>query len=138
MVLAILLILYVGFAYGRPPRLIKHFLHSHIGKVIGLAGLFLLSMHVQAGVTMLAAIALLISMPAFEFFTNNQPGATSEFAKAPGKNIQERKAPHIDVESQLRKPTVAALVPAHPTPNKKKKPLKPHEAEVPHAARSIH
>jgi hypothetical protein len=111
MMLAVALILYIAFAYGYPPQAITSLLSSVPGKIAGLAGQVMLSRYVRPGVTMLAAIALLVSMPEWEFLENKAAGARDTVGQAPGRNVQARKAPRVDTESGLRAQPAAARPP---------------------------
>lgn len=110
MVFGILLILYIAFAYGNPPSYLSQFLESTVGKIVALGFLLVSSLYLHAGVLMLLAIAILITIPSFEFFENKGEGSHDVTPKAPGKNIQERKAPIVDIESQLRKAPISSAV----------------------------
>lgn len=110
MVFGLFLILYIAFAYGNPPAYLSQFLESTVGKIVALGFLLISGLYLNAGVLMLLAIAVLITIPSFEFFENNNEGKHDVSPKAPGKNIQERKAPIVDIESKLRKAPISSAV----------------------------
>jgi hypothetical protein len=136
-VLCILLILYISFAYGQPPSFLVNILTSVPGKIVALGGLVAASFHLNTATTMLLAIAILISLPEWEFFESKKKGMAEEGARdtqatAPGKNIQPRRAPHVDTESTLRRPKITTDLPAHPSKNgAPKKPNPKLKAHVP-------
>lgn len=101
---ALMLVLYIAFAYNHIPQPIAEGLASVPGKIVAGMLVFLAAFAFHPSVTLLFMLAVLMSVPGVELYAN-APGEPHR--KAPGKNIQARKAPVIDTESKLRKANIA-------------------------------
>ena len=98
MFVALLLVLYIAFAYGNIPPAVAETLSSVTGKIVIAAAIFLLAFVLHPSVTLLLVLATVMSIPGVELYAN--PGDMHK--KASGKNVQARKAPLIDTESKLK------------------------------------
>lgn len=109
-ILCAFFILYTALAYGNPPEFMTGLLGTPAGKLLVLSMLALLTMFTSPLVGLFGVLALVISLPSLEYFQDkSKDGKTDKLAKPTvGKNVQERKAQHTDMESQLRKPKATA------------------------------
>lgn len=103
-------IVYTVVAYGNPPQAIANLLASPAGKLLVLSLLALISMFTSPLVGLFGVLAVVISLPHLEYFSDKtKDGAADKHLKpSVGKNVQERRVEHTDTESQLRKPKVTA------------------------------
>lgn len=116
-----LLILYIVFSYKNVPPFITDVLRTPGGKVAALTGLLVGSYYLHPATTVMLMLAVLISMPNFEFMTNPPPGHL----------VKDPKAPKVDTESRLRNAPASNTVKPKPKekPSKKLKPAKKEEKE---------
>lgn len=124
MFVALLLVLYIAFAYQNVPAPVAEALASAPGKLVAAIGVFLAAMVLHPSVTLLLVLALVMSIPGVELYAN--PAEAKK--KAPGKNIQARKAPVIDTESKLKKATISTQA-AKPKPSDKPAPVADKKTE---------
>lgn len=113
---ALMLVLYIAFAYHHIPQPLVDALGTVPGKVVAGMIVFVSAFLLHPSVTLLLVLAVLMSVPGIELYENKD-----SHTKAPGKNIQPRKAPKVDTESKLRKsamskPAVAKPSGAKPAP----------------------
>lgn len=101
------LILYIALAYRNVPAPISGLLDTPIGKVLAIGLLVFGSVKLPPGLVFLSGIALLVSMPSLELMANKSSGKNVQ-TKPEGKNMQERRAPNVDVESNIKKPKITS------------------------------
>jgi hypothetical protein len=113
----LLLVLYIALAYGSPPRFLSHVLLGHpVGKFLAFAACVGLALCFDPLMGILAATAVVVTLPHLEFFeTNNHDKPDPQHTKPPGKNIQERRSLVTDIESKLRKPKLSEGHPVVPS-----------------------
>lgn len=101
------LILYIALAYRNVPAPISSLLDTPIGKVLAIGLLVFGAVKMPPGLVFLSGIALLVSMPSLELMANKDSGKNVQ-TKPVGKNMQDRRATTVDVESKIRKPKITS------------------------------